>query len=242
MVLVEIVPCILRTSNIWSALYLRVSGIIVDLVSFCVVDLRVSAYWDILSPHLSLRYSAVVLECLFLDKNVRGILTSFMVSTCSSVTDACCVVFYFEIISATIRAAIMSALYFLSLLRTTSNISRFLYIFTVNIADTCVVVTATPATRCLRKFPCLHGRLPPRCDFWSHLWYPHIVGDMYLLVSPRRSTLLPSRHSTPLTPLAQNILFAETQFCVDYSVGRTLTQCVDMTRVFRKQNILCKRS
>ena len=40
------------------------------------IALRVSASWDILSPHLSLKYSAIVLECLLLDRNVRGILTS----------------------------------------------------------------------------------------------------------------------------------------------------------------------
>ena len=129
-----------------SALYLRVSGIIADMVSFYLVALRVSAAWDIVSPHLSLRSSDVVLECLFLDKNFCGILTSFMVSTCSQARDTCFVVFYFEIISATVRAAILSALYFLSSLLTASDILRFLSLFTVNIADACVAVTATPDT------------------------------------------------------------------------------------------------
>ena len=80
---VDIVSCILQTLNIWSALYLCASGSIADLVRFCGVALRVSTAGDILSPHLSLRYSTVVLECLFLYINVRGILTSFMVSICS---------------------------------------------------------------------------------------------------------------------------------------------------------------
>ena len=119
MVLVDIIPCILQTPNIRSYMYLRASGIIEDLVSFCIVALIVSASWDILSPHISLRSSDVVLECLFLDRNVRGILISFMVSTCSSVKDTCCVVFYFEIISATILYQIYYQLpvcpYFLSI-------------------------------------------------------------------------------------------------------------------------------
>ena len=151
MVSVDIVPCILRTSNIRSALYLHASGIISGLVSFCVVDFSVSASWDILSPHLSLRSSAVLIECLFLDRNVRGIRTYFMVFTCSSEKDTCCVIFYFEIISATICAAIPSALYFLSLLLTVSDISRLLSLFTVNVADTCVAVTVTPDTKRLWK-------------------------------------------------------------------------------------------
>ena len=151
MVLLDIVQCILRTSNIQSDLYLRASDIISDLVNFCVVALRVSAAWDILSPYLLLRSSAVVLECIFLDRNVCGILKSCMVSTCSFVKDTCYVVFSFEIISATICAAIMLALYFLSLLLTDSYISRFLSQFTVNIADTRVAETATPDTRRLWK-------------------------------------------------------------------------------------------
>ena len=65
-----------------------------------------------------------------------------MVSTCSSVKDTYCVVFSFDIISATISADILSAMYFLSLLLTGSDISRFFSLFTVNIADTCVAVTA----------------------------------------------------------------------------------------------------
>ena len=94
-----------------------------------------------------------------------------MVSTCSLAKDTYFVVFSFESISATIRAAIMSALYFLSLLLTASDIprflsllltasnishflsllitasdiSRYLYLFTVNIAGACVAVTAMPA-------------------------------------------------------------------------------------------------
>ena len=151
MVLVDIVPCILQTPNIWSDLYLRASGIIAYLVSFCVIAFRVSAAWGIFNPHLSLRYYYVVLECLFLDRNVRGILTSFMVSTHSLEKDTCCVVFSFEIISAAICADILSALYFLSLLLTGSDISRFFSLFTVNIAYACVAVTATPATRRLWK-------------------------------------------------------------------------------------------
>ena len=151
MVLVYIVPCIPRMSNIRLGLYLCVSGIIAYLVSFCVVTLRLSAAWDILIPHLSLRSSDFVLECLFLDRNVCDILTSFMVSTCSSAKGTCCVVFYFEIIFATIRAAILSALYFLSLLITATDIPCFLSLFTVNIADACVAVTTTPATRRLWK-------------------------------------------------------------------------------------------
>ena len=55
-------------------MYLCASGIIVDLVILCDIALRVSAAWDILSPHLLLRSSAVVLEFLFLDRNIRGIL------------------------------------------------------------------------------------------------------------------------------------------------------------------------
>ena len=125
MVLVENFPCILQTSKIQSALYLRVSGIIADIVSFCVVALRVSTAWDILSPHISLISSSVVLECLFSDRNIRRILTYFMLSTCSYSKDTCFVVFSFEIISATIRATILSDLYFLSLLLTASDISRF---------------------------------------------------------------------------------------------------------------------
>ena len=146
MVSVDIVPCILRMSNIQSALHLRASVIIADLVRLCDVTLRASSSWDILIPYISLRSSDVVLECLFLDRNVCGILTSFMVSTCSSAKDTCCVVFSFEVISVTIRSVIMSALYFLSLLLTANNISRFLSLFTVNISDACVAVTATPAT------------------------------------------------------------------------------------------------
>ena len=114
MVSVDIVPRILRTLNILSALYLCASGINVNIVSFCVVALRVSAAWDIIIPHISLRSSAVVLEYIFLDRNARGILTSCMLSTCSSAKDTCFVVFYFEIISATIRAAVLSAMYFMS--------------------------------------------------------------------------------------------------------------------------------
>ena len=74
-----------------------------------------------------------------------------MVSTCSSTKDTCCLIFYFEIICATIYAAIMSALYFLSLLLTDSDISRFLSLFMVNIADACVAVTTASSTRHLWK-------------------------------------------------------------------------------------------
>ena len=50
MVLVDIVPCILRTPNILSDLYLRASGIISDLFIFCVVALRLSDPWINLVP------------------------------------------------------------------------------------------------------------------------------------------------------------------------------------------------
>ena len=143
-------------------MYLHASGIIADLVIFCVVSLRVSADWEILSTHPSLRSSAVVLYCLFSDRNVSGILTSFMVSTCALAKYNCCVVLSFEIISATIRAAILSDLYFLSLLitardisrflsllLTASDISRFLSLFMVNISYICVAVISMPTTRCL---------------------------------------------------------------------------------------------
>ena len=69
-----------------------------------------------------------------------------MVYTCTLAKDICCVVFYFDIIYTTIRDAILSALYFLSLLLTASYISRFLSLFMVNIADTCVALTAMPDT------------------------------------------------------------------------------------------------
>ena len=121
--------------------------IIVDLARFYGVALRVRASGGIFGPNLSLRYSSVILKCLFLDRNVRGILTSFIISTCSLAKDTCCVVFYFDNISDTICAAILSALYLLSLLLTDSDISHLLSLFLVNIADTCVAVTATSATR-----------------------------------------------------------------------------------------------
>ena len=152
MVSVDIVPCILRTSNIQSDMCHHVSVIITDLVSFCVVALRVSAACYILSPDILLRYSDVVLEYLFSDRSICGTLTYFMVSTCSSAKNKCCVVFPFEIISTTIRAAVLSALYFLSLLLADSDISRLLSLFKFNIADTCVVVTDTPGTTILWKF------------------------------------------------------------------------------------------
>ena len=133
-------------------MYLCARGIHADLVSFYVVSLRVSAAWDIISPHILLRSSAVVINFLFLDRNVRGILTSCMVFTCSSAKDTCFVVFSFEIISATIGADILSALYFLSLLITASYVSGFLSLFTVNIVYACAAVTDTSATRRLSKF------------------------------------------------------------------------------------------
>ena len=69
-----------------------------------------------------------------------------MVSTYSLSEDTCFVVLFLEIISAIIRAAILSALYFLSLLLTARNISRFLSLFMVNIAHACAAVTNTPST------------------------------------------------------------------------------------------------
>ena len=50
------------------------------------------------------------------------------------------------------------------------------------------------------------------------------------LFNSSRSILLPSRKFSPLPRLAQTILSVENQFFVDYSVGGTLTQCVNMTR------------
>ena len=122
MVLVDIVPCILRTLNIQSAMYFSASGINADLVRFCDLALRVSAAWEILSPHLLLRSSDVVLEYLLLGIHVCGILTSCIVSTCSLVKDTCFFIFHFDMVSNNIRAAIMSALYLMSLLLIDGNI------------------------------------------------------------------------------------------------------------------------
>ena len=185
MVLVEIISCILRTSSIWSSLYLRASGIIADLVIFYGVDLRVTAAWDMISSHISIRFSAVVLECLFLDRNVLGILTSCMVYTCSSAKYTCCVVFYFENISASICAAIMSDLHFLSLLLTASDISCFLSLYTVNIAYARVAVTALSSTRQLWNFSI------SACTTTSSLWLlksPLLSPSSGRYVSPGVST------------------------------------------------------
>ena len=62
--------------KIWSAQYLRLSGIIANHTSFCVVDFYVSAACATLITHHSLKYSGVVFECHSTDNKSRGCLMS----------------------------------------------------------------------------------------------------------------------------------------------------------------------
>ena len=59
-----------------SARYLRLSGIISDHTSFCVVALSVSAACATLIPHRLLKYYGVLFECRSADKKARGCMMS----------------------------------------------------------------------------------------------------------------------------------------------------------------------
>ena len=73
------VPSSRFTENIRSVRYLLASGINADRIRRRVVALSVRDACATLSPHLSLRSSGVVLECLSLDRKVCG-----GVNSCSS--------------------------------------------------------------------------------------------------------------------------------------------------------------
>ena len=103
MVLVDIIPCILFTSNIWSDLYRLASGIIADLVTFCVVAFKFNAAWAKIVLQRSLRSSRVVLEFLFSDRNVWGIFMSRMNSSHDSGSSIYSLLM-FDIMSDTILA------------------------------------------------------------------------------------------------------------------------------------------
>ena len=74
MVSVAILHCSILTLNIRSARYLRLSGIIANHTSFCVVDFRVSASCATLNYHCSLKSSGVVFDCRSADKKALGCL------------------------------------------------------------------------------------------------------------------------------------------------------------------------
>ena len=138
---------------------------------------------------------------------ICGIMTSFMVSTCSSAKDNCCVVFSFYVISATIHAAILLALYFLSLLLTDSYISSFLSLFTVNISDACVALTSTPATRRL-------------CKSYMPIWTTN--SSLWILKSPLVSPSSGRSVSQYVSPIKYIVTFEafrpSTSYCTDYFV------------------------
>ena len=74
MVFVTILHCSILTLNIRSTRYLRLSGIISDLTSFCVVAFSVSAAFATLIHHHLLKSSGVVFECRSADKKACGCL------------------------------------------------------------------------------------------------------------------------------------------------------------------------
>ena len=76
MVSVAILHCSLLPLNMKSARYLRLSGIIADHTSFCVVSFKVSADCAPLIPNLSLKSYSVVFECCYDDKKSRDCLMS----------------------------------------------------------------------------------------------------------------------------------------------------------------------
>ena len=76
MVSIVIVHCSILTLNMRSTRYLRLSGIIADCTSFCVVAFIVSAACATLFHHSSLKYSVVVFECCSADKKACGCLIS----------------------------------------------------------------------------------------------------------------------------------------------------------------------
>ena len=59
-----------------SAQYMRLSGIIANRTSFCVVALIVSAACATLIPHRLLKYYGVLFECRSADKKARGCMMS----------------------------------------------------------------------------------------------------------------------------------------------------------------------
>ena len=74
MVPVVSIHCSLMTLNIRSDRYLRLSGIIADCTSLCVVALSASAIFTTLIPHCLFKSSCVVFECRSADKKDRGCL------------------------------------------------------------------------------------------------------------------------------------------------------------------------
>ena len=68
--------CSIFTLNMRSARYLRLSGIIANCTSFCVVDFSVNAACAALTPHHLLKSSGVVFEYCSVDKKARGCLIS----------------------------------------------------------------------------------------------------------------------------------------------------------------------
>ena len=69
-VLVDILPLILLTSNILSARYRLLNVRTADVTNRCVVVLSVSAAFPRLNPHLSLKSDGVVLVCRSEETNV----------------------------------------------------------------------------------------------------------------------------------------------------------------------------
>ena len=73
---VTIIHCSLLTLNMWSARYLRLSKIISNCTSFCVVAFSVSAACATLIPHCSCKSYSVVFECQSADKKSCGCMMS----------------------------------------------------------------------------------------------------------------------------------------------------------------------
>ena len=93
--------------------------------------------------------------------------------------------YFFEIISATIRATILSAMYLLSLLITASDIPRFLYLFKVNIADTCVAVTAILTANIDKKREILLAVISKDRKYIAYRMVARIVAD---IISKEKTT------------------------------------------------------
>ena len=83
MVYVTIVHFSLLTLNMQSARYLRLSGIIADCTSFCVVAFSVIDTCATLINYCSLKSSGVVIECRSADKKACVCLMSVRIFGCS---------------------------------------------------------------------------------------------------------------------------------------------------------------
>ena len=73
---VAIIHCIILILDMQSAQYLRLSGIIANQKSFCVVAFSVSAACKTLIPHRLLKYSIVVFDFSSYDKKACSCLMS----------------------------------------------------------------------------------------------------------------------------------------------------------------------